>query len=238
MNLFDQFETTLSASSATLSNVEAGAPIQTQEEREREWLERRWGKFTASEIYKLMTYPDKDGLPAGAMTYVLKKAAESLTEFSVTPFISDAMQWGLLHEPEAIDAFQSKTGLVVSHHNDRQEFIDGGHFGGTPGGLILSEFSGLEIKCPNSETHIGYRAIRCGNDLKAEAPQYYWQCHCLMLLTQSSHWYFVSYDPRFRDERLRLHIARIDRVNADIVKLRERLAVADLYKTKIIEGLQ
>lgn len=237
MNLFDQFEATLSESSATLSATTLGTPIKTQEDIEREWLQQRWGKFTASEVYKLMTYPDKDELPKGAQTYVIKKVAESLTEFRVQAYISDAMQWGLMHEPEAVDCFSETTGLVVTHCKDGQCFIDKGYFGGTPDGLIPSEFSGLEIKCPNSDTHIGYLQIKTAQDLKQEAPDYYWQCMSLMMITGSLHWYFVSYDPRFKNERLKLHIAKIAADPVDISRLRKRLFLANTYKNQIIDRL-
>lgn len=240
MNLFDQFDAALGeqTQTAALAHAAPGEPIKTQEDREREWLQQRWGKFTASEVHKLMTCENQDGLPKGAISYVLKKAAESLTEFSIQPFISDAMQWGLIHEPEAIDVFQARTGLPVIHCKDDQQFIDRGHVGGTPDGIIPVEFSGLEIKCPNSDTHIGYLQIKTGQDLKTEAPAYYWQVQCLMMLTQSQHWYFVSYDPRFKQERLRLHIAHIDANPADRAKLQHRLALADVLKTNIITQLE
>lgn len=240
MNLFDQFEAVLSESSETvaLSSAETGAPIKTKEDREREWLMQRHGKFTASEIHKLMAYPDKDELPKGAMTYVMQVVAQAMTEFRQDTYTTPAMQWGIETEPEAIDAFMAATGLVVSKCKDEQEFIDhGGHFGGTPDGLIVSEFSGVEVKCPNSATHLGYLKIRSGKDLKAEAPEYYWQIMCLMLLTSSQHWYFVSYDPRFKEARLRLHIAKISADISDMARLRQCLALAEAHKIKIMADL-
>ena len=237
MNLFDQFDAVLSDQPATcaLATAVQGEPISTQEDRKREWLMQRYGKFTASEVHKLMAYPDKDELPKGAISYVLKKAAENLTEFSITQYITDAMQWGMINEPEAIDAFSEATGLIVSKCKDEQEFIDKGHVGGTPDGLILSDFSGVEVKCPNSDTHLVYRQIQTGPDLKAVALEYYWQVHCLMMLTSSQHWYFVSYDPRFKEERLRLHIAKIFADPIDLARLKIRLSLAEAYKVKVIE---
>lgn len=241
MNLFDKFDQTLAGNGQTetpaLAGATLGAPIKTKEEIESEWLKKRWGKFTASEVYKLMTCENQDGLPKGAMSYVVKKAAESLTDFTPEPYMNAAMQWGIDHEPEAVDAFMALTGLTVTHCKDGQEFIDGGHVGGTPDGIIPSEFSGLEIKCPNSDTHLSYLQVKTGADLKAEAVQYYWQVQCLMMLTQSLHWYFVSYDPRFIDERLRLHIAMIEASAKDIAKLRERLNLADEYKKNMVESI-
>ncbi|MBE0435966.1 MAG: YqaJ viral recombinase family protein [Methylomicrobium sp.] len=240
MNLFDQFDAELGeqTQAATLTNAAEGKPIKTQEDREREWLQQRWGKFTASEVHKLMTYPNKDELPKGAMTYIMKVVAETLTEFHIDTFSSSAMECGKLREPEAVDAFQAATGLDVSKCKDDQEFIDRGHVGGTPDGLILSEFSGIEIKCPNSNTHINYLHIKTGADLKAEAPDYYWQIHCLMMLTASLHWYFVSYDPRFKSKKHHLHIAKIAADPGDIGALRRRLALAEAYKQKIIVDLK
>lgn len=240
MNLFDQFDAALGeqTQAAALTNAAEGSPIRTQEDREREWLQQRWGKFTASEVHKLMAYPNKDELPKGAITYIMKVVAEALTEFRIDTFISSAMEWGILHEPEAVDAFQAATGLEVSKCKDAQEFIDRGHVGGTPDGLILSEFSGVEIKCPNSDTHINYLKIKTGADLKAEATNYYWQIQCLMMLTKSSHWYFVSYDPRFTSDKNRLHIAKIAADPGDTGALRRRLALADAYKQKIMADLK
>jgi hypothetical protein len=240
MNLFDQFEATLSESPATLSlaNAAEGKPIQTPEQRETEWLKQRWGLFTASEVHKLMTYEGKDELPKGAITYVRKKAAETLTEFHAEPIVTPAMQWGLDKEPEAVELFQAKTGLHVTHCKESQAFIDGGHFGGTPDGLIPAELSGLEIKCPNSDTHLDYLTVKSAFDLKEMAPQYYWQIHCLMLLQKCYHWYFVSYDPRFLREDLRLHIVRIDADHADLARLRRRLEQANALKTNILSSFR
>jgi hypothetical protein len=65
-----------------------------------------------------------------------------------------------------------------------------------------------------------------GEDLKSMAPEYYWQCQGLMMITDLPRWYFVSYDPRFLAEKLRMHIVIIHRDNDDIDKLRIRLEMA------------
>jgi len=239
MNQFDQFDLALSKQPVpyTLTNAAPSEPIRTQDDRQREWLQQRWGKFTASEVHKLMASPDKDELPKGAMTYVMKVIAESLTEFRIDTFISAAMEWGMINEPEAVDAFMGETGLVVTQCKDDQKFIAKGHVGGTPDGLILSEFSGLEIKCPNSDTHLVYMEINTGTDLKDIAPAYYWQVHCLMMLTGSQHWYFASYDPRYKSEKHRLHISTIHTNIKDIDRLRQRLVLAEAYKQSILSKM-
>jgi len=227
--LFSQFETTLAEAPAqALAELSTGDKIATVEDRRAEWLKQRWGKFTASEFHKLMGYEDKDGLPNGAQNHARKKAVELLTECEPDTYVSPAMQWGLDHEHEALDAFVAATGIEVSDGKHDQIFIAlGDSVGGTPDGLIPALNAGIEIKCPNSETHLGYlETVTDALGLKAAAPEYYWQIQGLMLITGCEQWYFVSYDPRYLDEALRLHIATIERQEDDIVKLRRRLDAA------------
>lgn len=238
MTGFDSFDRMAAKSTAPpLSDLQQGEPIKTAEQRRAEWQKERHGLFTASEIHKLMTNERQiDTLPKGAFTYIRKKAAERLTDFFPDNYVSHEMQWGIEVEPQAVDAFVAKTGLSVSQSKDHQKFISAGFFGGTPDGLIEAEFSGLEIKCPNSATHLVYRQILTPEQLKAEAPDYYWQIICLMMITKSRHWYFVSYDPRFIRADMRLHIATIRADIGEFSKLRRRLELAREMMAKIIVG--
>lgn len=234
----DVFESMLKSNVIDLSTLAKSDPIKTREEIRSEWLEKRRGKFTASEFYRLMTSINKQGLPPGAETYVLEKVAESLCQPSEADgFINYEMQWGMDNEPSAVQAFMEKTGLTVDNHGHEQLFIElNEHAGGTPDGLI-ENISGLEIKCPKSTTHIGYWGIKNGQDLKEKCPNYYWQVQGCMLITERYEWNFVSFDPRLKDPKHQLHIAKIEINYDDITALCERLKLAIQLKNKLIKEL-
>lgn len=225
-----------------LDELEEVEQVKTENDKKTDWLKQRAGKFTASEFYRIMTYADKkpNELPAGAIKYVREKVAESLTEFDddSNGFLNAAMQWGIDHEHEAVDLFEKKTGLKVIQSKDAQVFLSyDEHSGGTPDGLIDSKPEGLEIKCPNSDTHINFLSVKNGDDLKEINPKYYWQCIGLMLITGFEKWYFVSYDPRFKNEKHRLHIAEIEHNEHDLILLELRLSMAVKLKNEILDSI-
>jgi hypothetical protein len=219
-----------------LTGLAAGEPIKSAEDRRLDWLRQRWGLFTASEFHRLMGYEDKPGLPNGAITYAKQKAVELLTEFSADVYLSPAMQWGIDHEHAAIDNFTAATGLEVSDCKDGQNFIAlNDAVGGTPDGIIHELSAGIEIKCPQSVTHLDYlENITDAMSLKKAAPDYYWQIQGLMMITGLESWFFVSFDPRFLDEKLRLHIASIEKAPEDIDKLEQRLDLAIEYRGQVL----
>lgn len=202
------------------------------------WLKERWGKFTASEMHRLMTNGKAKGsLSAGAMTYVREKVAEQLSEFRCTEFSSAAMEWGVEHELEAVEQFESMTGIRVNQTGEHQQFIlsECGNWGGTPDGITFE--SGIEVKCPESKTHLLYLSVVDAETLKETEAKYYWQVQAYMQLTGKNHWHFVSYDPRFYAEHLRLHHAVIERVQEDVAFMIQRLELAVVARNEIIEKL-
>jgi hypothetical protein len=235
----DAFFDIIKSETPALYQAEVGPKIQTAEERREAWLRERLGKFTASEFHRLMANgKGADALSAGAKTYATEKAIELLTEPTFDNYVSAAMQWGLDHEAEAVSAWESRTGLPVEDHSHNQIFLPlGDSAGGTPDGLIRSESAGIEIKCPNSKTHLEYRAIHDAESLKSIAPDYCWQIQGLMLITGYERWFFVSYDPRFKNWKHRLHIASIAVNPTDIDRLVERLDKAIQYRDEIVSGL-
>lgn len=218
--------------------AEKSAALQT---REQEWLLKRRGKFTASEFSRLMTYEAKGAfLPDGAKTYAEEKAIELLTIPDVdndVRFMNDAMQWGKDTEVEAVEMFMLTHGLTVEKYGDRQEFIELGEIGCTPDGLI-GENSGIETKCPNSKTHAGYLALKNVDDFKKACANYYWQVMGTMAITGRENWYFVSYDPRFKDDGLRLKVLLIERNEADIEHLLKRLDYAIEHRDDFVDSIK
>jgi hypothetical protein len=230
-----------------------------------EWLAQRRGVFTASEFHRLCAYRDgllikgtkakkgkngepdiqeipdtydTDYFPDGAKTYATEKAVEMLTMQDMTPtFKSKAMEWGSNTEAEAVEMIYQKYGLVVENYGDNQEFVKlNKDVGCTPDGLIDND-AGIETKCPESTTHIKYLQIQSIEEFKELKSEYYWQIQGCMYVTGREKWLFVSYDPRFLDERLRLKTMILYRDESDIAFLDKRLKQAIAYRNKVYDSL-
>lgn len=203
----------------------------------QQWLLQRRGKFTASEFFRLMTFENKGAyLPDGAKTYCEEAAIELLTEPSIdleNTYVSDSVQWGKDTEVEAVEMFALTHGITVEKYGDEQEFIDLENYGCTPDGLIGDDY-GVEIKCPNSKTHLSYLKIADLETFKKVCTNYYWQIQGSLLITGRKGWYFVSYDPRVKYDGLRMKVLLIERNEADIDHLLERINLAVEYRDKFI----
>ena len=232
------FEQSILKGGADLAGFEKSVPLKTTEEIRRDWLLERIGKFTASEFYRLVTYQKKSELPAGSITYVTEKVVELLTEFFDDDFISWDMQWGMDHELDAVAEFEKCTGLKITLTGKDQQFIQlGQNLGGTPDGLI-GENSGAEIKCPKSTTHFKYLAIHTQEDLKTKCANYYWQIQGLLFITGRKFWYFISYDPRYKNRNQQLHFIKVKPNLADQVFLYGRLEMAIAYRDYLLLKMQ
>ena len=157
------------------------------EQRTEEWLDARLGCVTASRTADILA-KTKSGYSASRDNYMAELLCERLTGASQVGFSSAAMQWGTETEPQARMAYEILTGRSVEEtgfvlHPQIE------HFGASPDGLI-GEDGLIEIKCPNTNTHI--------NTLLGEKiPQKYLvQMHVQMICTQRDWCDFVSFDPR------------------------------------------
>lgn len=197
------------------------------DQRSVDWEKIRLGKFTASEIDRLMKDSRTKGkMSDSAMTYIREKIAELLT--GVTKQSGGyATAWGLDHEYEAIQAYEEKTKQKV----DLARFVPyGDHAGGSPDGLIGADGL-LEVKCPyDSANHVEYMLIGEPADLLSFRPEYYYQIQMCLLATDRKWCDFVSYDPRM-DKSMQLVIKRIPRDEETIDKIKDRLESA--INTKI-----
>lgn len=211
-----------------------------EEAKKEKWLQSRMGIFTASENHRLMTYEEKNELPKGAETYVLEKVCQIKTIYTPSyenEFYNEAIEWGQSTELEAIKEAENKLKIKFQFTGENQKlFKKGKHIGATPDGL--SKIYGLEVKCPNSVTHLSYKLeINDFKSLKSASKKYYWQIVTGLLCTNKKGWYFVSYDPRFIDKKDRLHTVLIKRedVSEDINKLENRLKLAIELKKQFLK---
>lgn len=181
------------------------------EQRSDDWFAARAGKATASAIYKIMART-KTGYGADRANYHAQLVAERLTGKPADSFSNAAMQWGIDMEAEARAVY----GATIGDAPVETGFIDHPSIamaGASPDGLV--GFDGLvEIKCPNTATHI---ATLQGSPIDRKyLLQMQWQMDC----TGRDWCDFASFDPRLPDE-MRLHVRRVERDETLLDEIRE-----------------
>lgn len=185
------------------------------------WLLARAGKVTASRVADLMART-KTGYGASRANYLAELVAERLTGQPAARFLNDAMRWGTDQESNARAAYAfaygveiEETGLVM-----HPRIAD---FGASPDGLVGTEGL-IEIKCPNTATHIDTLLS------KAVPQKYVLQMQTQMACTGRGWCDFISYDPRMPAE-MQMWVQRVPRddvligeIEAETVKFLGELA--------------
>jgi putative phage-type endonuclease len=179
-----------------------------------EWFAARCGKVTASRIADVVA-KTKTGVSAMRVNYMAELLAERLTGLPVEGFKSEAMKWGSEVEPEARAAYEfyrnqtvAEVGFVLHPNIDQS--------GASPDGFV-GEDGLVEIKCPNTATHMD---TLLGQSVPAKyINQMQWQMAC----TGRKWCDFASYDPRM-PEHLRLFVKRVDRDDKRIKELETEVA--------------
>lgn len=208
------------------------------EQRSEEWFQERIGKFTASEIHRLMSDPKSKAQEwsTGAMTYIVEKAAERITGFAnKQEFLNEATVWGTQLEDKARAIYEIETSIEMP----APEFqinpeIPG--FGASPDGM--NKDKGLEIKCPY-DTSKALKLYLCNSaeDLKKSEPAYYWQVRAGMLATGLKKWDFVVLDLLLY-EKFGLKIISIEHDQEEEDRLKNKIIKANSEVQKIIESLK
>jgi len=178
------------------------------EQRTEEWFAARCGKVTASRVADVIA-KTKTGYSASRANYLADLVVERLTGKPAATFSNAAMEWGTEQEPAARAAYSAKTGILV----EEVGFIDHptvAMSGASPDGF--AEEGLVEIKCPNTATHLEY--ILDGKPPQKYITQMQWQMAC----TGRPWCDFVSYDPRL-PERLQLLVVRVPRDDEYIAML-------------------
>lgn len=152
-----------------------------------EWKRERLGHVTASRVADVMAKV-KTGEAKTREKYRYEIVTQRLTNEIVDGYTNDAMAWGTEQEPYARMAYEARTGNFVNqvgfvkHWNIKW-------VGASPDGLVGDDGL-IEIKCPNTLTH-----IKTLESNKAPS-EYIGQMQMQMWVT-GRHWCdFVSYDPR------------------------------------------
>ena len=180
------------------------------EQGSQEWLALRAGKVTASKAADVMS----SITTAGYRNYLADLVVERLTGNKTESFTNAAMQWGVDQEQLARAEYEVKTGSFV----DQIAFVEHPtivNLGCSPDGLVGDDGL-IEIKCPNTATHIDYV-------MQDKVPtKYIPQIQCQLAVTGRKWCDFVSFDPRLPDG-LQILIVRLERDDEYIEKLEARV---------------
>lgn len=166
-----------------------------------EWFAVRAGKVTASRMADVMART-KTGYGAARANYMADLICERLTGAKTEGFTNAAMQWGTDVEPQARAAYSFLTDATVTEtgFHLHQTIAD---LGASPDGMVGDDGL-LEIKCPNTSTHLDTL-------LGESVPQkYLLQMQTQMACTGRQWCDFVSFDPRLPHE-LQVWIKRVPR---------------------------
>ena len=170
------------------------------EQRTEEWFAARLGKVTASRVADVIA-KTKSGYSASRDNYMAQLICERLTGQQGESFTNSAMQWGTDTEPLARSAYEALNGLLVEEvgfvQHPKIEMS-----GASPDGLV-GLFGMLEIKCPNTATHID--TLLTQTVPTKYIPQMQWQMAC----AQRQWCDFVSFDPRLPQD-LQLFVKRVE----------------------------
>jgi hypothetical protein len=151
------------------------------------WFAARAGKLTGSEMGNLITDKGKirawtTGMPN---SYLHRKLAEKWRGSPLQSFAGNAQtDQGVMYEEQArsyfaalLDADISECGGIESDDNRLWCSPDG----------IIGDMEGLEIKCPNADTHVGWL-------LAGGVPEeHVLQCQFSLYVSKFSTWQFLSY---------------------------------------------
>ena len=175
--------------------------IEMIEQRSDQWFAARIGKVTASRVADVLA-KTKTGYSATRDNYMAQLVCERLTGEKGESFTNAAMQHGTDTEPLARAAYESLKDVLV----DEVGFVPHPSIimaGASPDGLVGDDGL-LEIKCPNTATHIDTLLTQ------TVPSKYNTQMQFQMACTGRSWCDFVSFDNRLPEE-LQLFVKRVPR---------------------------
>lgn len=184
-------------------------------QRSPEWYAARCGSLGASQVHEALART-KSGWGESRANIRAALVAERLTGVPVDSYMNAAMRHGIDTEPKARAAYSffrdrevREVGLIT------HPWIARAH--ASPDGLIDDDGM-VEIKCPNTATHIDVLLSRNIPD------KYVIQCQWQMACAGRAWVDFVSFDDRM-PERMQLFVCRIVRDQARIGELEREVSV-------------
>jgi putative phage-type endonuclease len=175
--------------------------IELMEQGTEAWFNIRIGKVTASRVADVLA-KTKTGYSTTRDNYMAQLVCERLTGQKGESFTNAAMQHGIETEAYARAAYEARYDVLV----DEVGFVSHPTIemsGASPDGLV-GEDGLIEIKCPNTATHIETL-------LSESVPnKYYTQMQFQIACTGRKYCDFVSFDNRLPTE-LQMFVKRVPR---------------------------
>jgi len=183
------------------------------EQKSEEWFKARLGKVTASRVADVIA-KTKTGYSASRENYMAQLVVERLTNTQAESFTNAAMQWGTDQEPFARAAYEVQQNVLV----DETGLVDHPTIemaGASPDGLV-GEDGLVEIKCPNTATHIDTLLTQ------TVPAKYITQMQFQMACTGRQWCDFVSFDPRM-PPKAQIFVKRVPRDDAFIKEIESEI---------------
>jgi len=194
------------------------------DQRTDAWYAARVGRATASRLNDIMSRT-RSGYGAQRKNYMAALVVEILTGNPTPYYTNAAMQWGTEMEPVARMAYILSTGNEVEETGFWVDDEIGA--GASPDGFV-GEDGLVEIKCPNTATHLETLE-------RKEVPyQYKAQVQGQMWVTGRKWCDFVSYDPRL-PENAQMIIIHVERDEDYIKNLAEEV---EQFMMEVVEQVE
>lgn len=223
-----------------------------------EWYSMRMGKFTGSQMHRLMSEPrtkaDREAgkLSSGAMTYILECVAEMLTGERQVDFKGNvATEWGNKNEPVAIHLYE----LLTGNRMEPSPYLAAdANFGATPDSVGVTEDGRnfpLEVKSPDVAVHhmkyFMMEGLEPHPDLegvftladakafkKASAP-YFYQTQTEILALDAPYFDFVSFNPTMPDVA-QVFVMRVPRCEETCQAIEDKVKRATAVRDALYEA--
>lgn len=194
-----------------------------------EWFAARLGKVTASRIKDVMSRTAKNAYSSMRKTYMLELISERLSGTIIDHYRTPAMNWGVENE----DIARSQYIILTNNNVEQVGFFPHSRLtesGASPDGIVGDDGL-IEIKCPNTVTHVTTLVEKkIKNDYIL---QMQWQMAC----TGRAWCDFVSFDPRL-PERYSIYIQRVERDDNKIQEIESEVEAFLLEIDTIMEALE
>lgn len=193
----------------------------------KEWKTAKLGIPSASRVVEICKGA-KGSYLASRKNYLAEKVCELLTGTWQEGFTFTPMIHGTETEPFARSAYEAIKGVMVEEHPGKVGEL--ANFWCSPDGLVGAE-GGIEIKCPNTATHI---------ETLMGAPidrKYIYQMQAGMLVFKRQWWDFVSFDDRLPDF-LQIFIKRVPRDETIIAEITLEVNLFNAELAAMVERLK
>lgn len=190
--------------------------FEVAEQGSEAWLEERLGLATASRFFDIVDWTKetknvKAKPKAAYYSYMFQLLAERRTG-KVARFSSKPMEWGRQHEEQAASLYAEMTGADVRELGFiKHDTLDAG----ASLDRTVDDDGLLEIKCPNTSTHLSYI-------FNGIPPQYHAQMQGQMWIAGKQWGDFMSFDPEV-DGPDQVYIERIERNDEFINVMEQRI---------------